>query len=846
MSGSSREIITLQFGNYANFAGAHFWNFQDECIGNHGHGLGEADGDDDSSGGGGGPEIDHPALYRGGQTEHGDQTLTPRVLLFDARSSLGPLRSGGYLYNQQSGEAAAAEAEALKAAWGGRLQTFEAEAEPKNAFLSFLDGEGPMADAFAAVGGQDPALSLGGPGGGAAKPPAPPSGAAYSGNAAATSSQARRRGGRGADYDSEDEDYGEEEEEEEEGHYGGAMGGANKGEEEEKRRQAAEAALEAPLDAGEEREARAAADMDFGLDGDGARGAADVVRYWSDFLKVHLHPRSIQTLPFDSSGDDAFNMHGAGSWGNSGGGGGGAAAAGISAEQAEAAYDGFRYFLEECDNMQGTQCFVTNTDGWGGFARDMIVQIADECPNKPRLIFGLQDAGLDGGKGGAPAGAGDDGEAGDGGQAAAEGGGAAGGAGAAATALSGSTAPGSMAATAETQMARGKRLRRRAVNEALSLAGLSELATTYVPLSAAHWGVGSFVAAGLDTRGAKGSRYFFPHVRANSRLAYHSSAVLGAAIDTATLPFRMAPVAQRQRMAQWAHGLAPRSGMPVALLSAALPFELAAPTTATGAMNAGAPGEMRGAGAHGGGMANGQDLRMASTGDVAHAAGCALERKLRAATPLHEQQRALSFAEQVGGAARRQQRKAPDVHAQSIVIRGLPEALKEHAGHAAGRRRGMAVARFVQRSPHAPPSAMSICAPRTALPVPLCFPRFFSPRLTRDGRLLPANVDPSPEARAAAAAADKRGCGGVSHCAAATELACTSAAGAPIRRVAGAFGSRVAMVEFEQAGAARDDLEEARVALVEMAAEYHEERSDDEDSDDAGGVGTSGALRTYG
>lgn len=24
----AREVITLQFGNYANYVGAHFWNFQ--------------------------------------------------------------------------------------------------------------------------------------------------------------------------------------------------------------------------------------------------------------------------------------------------------------------------------------------------------------------------------------------------------------------------------------------------------------------------------------------------------------------------------------------------------------------------------------------------------------------------------------------------------------------------------------------------------------------------------------------------------------------------------------------------------------------------------------------------
>eukprot|EP00798_Chlamydomonas_sp_ICE-L_P028656 gene28656-31827_t len=40
-----RELITLQFGNYANYVGSHFWNMQDEALGLSGdtsHRLGEA------------------------------------------------------------------------------------------------------------------------------------------------------------------------------------------------------------------------------------------------------------------------------------------------------------------------------------------------------------------------------------------------------------------------------------------------------------------------------------------------------------------------------------------------------------------------------------------------------------------------------------------------------------------------------------------------------------------------------------------------------------------------------------------------------------------------------------
>ncbi|CAK9254396.1 unnamed protein product, partial [Sphagnum jensenii] len=33
-----REIVQVQVGNYANFVGAHFWNFQDEALGISGQG----------------------------------------------------------------------------------------------------------------------------------------------------------------------------------------------------------------------------------------------------------------------------------------------------------------------------------------------------------------------------------------------------------------------------------------------------------------------------------------------------------------------------------------------------------------------------------------------------------------------------------------------------------------------------------------------------------------------------------------------------------------------------------------------------------------------------------------
>ena len=124
MSGTTREVITLQFGEFANHVGSHYWNLQDESIGVNGH---------DS-------EVNHPVLYRSGQTERGEATLVPRLLLFDLRSNLGPLREGGYLYGQSQYDASSATAAA--AAWGGAVQTVAQEPAYKNAFLRYLDGEG--------------------------------------------------------------------------------------------------------------------------------------------------------------------------------------------------------------------------------------------------------------------------------------------------------------------------------------------------------------------------------------------------------------------------------------------------------------------------------------------------------------------------------------------------------------------------------------------------------------------------------------------------------------------------------------------------------------------------------
>ncbi|KDR19639.1 protein misato homolog 1 isoform X2 [Zootermopsis nevadensis] len=81
---AGREIVTLQFGCYSNFIGAHWWNLQEAGF--------EYNADNPS-------EINHDVLFREGVTSKGHVTFTPRLLLVDLKGSLGHLRQEGDLYN---------------------------------------------------------------------------------------------------------------------------------------------------------------------------------------------------------------------------------------------------------------------------------------------------------------------------------------------------------------------------------------------------------------------------------------------------------------------------------------------------------------------------------------------------------------------------------------------------------------------------------------------------------------------------------------------------------------------------------------------------------------------------
>lgn len=70
-----KEVVTLQFGNYANFVGAHFWNFQDELLERF-----ESATDESSAKEGTGPvDLESDVLFRVGETHHVSWHLTAYV-----------------------------------------------------------------------------------------------------------------------------------------------------------------------------------------------------------------------------------------------------------------------------------------------------------------------------------------------------------------------------------------------------------------------------------------------------------------------------------------------------------------------------------------------------------------------------------------------------------------------------------------------------------------------------------------------------------------------------------------------------------------------------------------------
>lgn len=107
------------------------------------------------------------------------------------------------------------------------------------------------------------------------------------------------------------------------------------------------------------------------------------VNNWSDYNRIYYHPRTINPImthqvddavtPFDNYviGRQAYREN---------------------EKEMDTFDENFRFFVEECDSLQGFQILTDIDDAFGGFTESLINEIRDEFAKTPILTYGLSDS----------------------------------------------------------------------------------------------------------------------------------------------------------------------------------------------------------------------------------------------------------------------------------------------------------------------------------------------------------------------------------------------------------------------------------------------------------------------
>jgi len=104
----------------------------------------------------------------------------------------------------------------------------------------------------------------------------------------------------------------------------------------------------------------------------------DTVDVWSDFLRPHLHPKTVSILPQYTHDDENDNLD--------------LFCLGANILKAHPSFeddteDRIRFFVEDCDSLQGFQVLVDAWDGIGGFGTQLVEMLADEHASKCTIAF---------------------------------------------------------------------------------------------------------------------------------------------------------------------------------------------------------------------------------------------------------------------------------------------------------------------------------------------------------------------------------------------------------------------------------------------------------------------------
>ncbi|KAG2361555.1 Misato segment II tubulin-like domain-containing protein [Suillus spraguei] len=113
-----REIIYIQAGSFANYAGTHFWNTQESYF--------TYDGEDE-------PIVNHDLSFEEGRSPQNQPTLLPRLLAFDQKSNFGTLA--------KTSKADTATDASLDTTWRGRVVRETQDPIPQSEYHARLEGE---------------------------------------------------------------------------------------------------------------------------------------------------------------------------------------------------------------------------------------------------------------------------------------------------------------------------------------------------------------------------------------------------------------------------------------------------------------------------------------------------------------------------------------------------------------------------------------------------------------------------------------------------------------------------------------------------------------------------------
>jgi len=115
---SSREIVTLQFGTFANHVGCHFWNIEDTYRRNNEKNV----------------ELDPCIFFRQSESKTGKVETTPRTVIVDSQRGLGALDSLGNVYKKRNKVDRSQPPDVYS--WDGRIKLCQTEEQPRNDFQS--------------------------------------------------------------------------------------------------------------------------------------------------------------------------------------------------------------------------------------------------------------------------------------------------------------------------------------------------------------------------------------------------------------------------------------------------------------------------------------------------------------------------------------------------------------------------------------------------------------------------------------------------------------------------------------------------------------------------------------